>query len=77
MLDAIRSMFARASATQDADGEFTAPERRQLEEALSRHFGLSREDEHYLTRKISNLLDLEPAYLSTAKATAEQKSRGR
>ena len=112
-----------------ADGEFTAPERRHLEEALSRHFGLSREDgekliaiadaerrravdhfsftsqlqrgydigqkmvlaevmwslvladgtisehEHYLTRKISNLLDLEPAYLSTAKASAEQKAR--
>lgn len=28
--------------------------------------------EHYLTRKISNLLDLEPAYLSTAKAAAQR-----
>jgi uncharacterized tellurite resistance protein B-like protein len=30
------------------------------------------EHEHYLTRKISNLLDLQPAYLSTAKAAAEK-----
>jgi uncharacterized tellurite resistance protein B-like protein len=114
-----------------ADGEFSAPERRHLEEALARHFGLSREEgeqllaiadaerqsavdhfrftsqlqrgydigqkmvlaevmwglvltdgvisdhEQYLTRKISNLLDLEPAYLSTAKTSAEQKARGR
>lgn len=114
-----------------ADGEFSATERRHLEESLSRHFGLSREDgekllaiadaerrsavdhfrftsqlqrgydvgqkmvlaevmwglvvsdgviadhEQYLTRKISNLLDLEPAYLSTAKASAEQKARHR
>jgi uncharacterized tellurite resistance protein B-like protein len=30
------------------------------------------EHEHYLTRKISNLLDLQPAYLSTAKAAAER-----
>lgn len=29
--------------------------------------------EHYLTRKISNLLDLEPAYLSSAKAAAAEK----
>ena len=110
-----------------ADGEFTAAEKRHLEDALARHFGLSREQreqlfalaeaerhravdhyqftsrlqrdydvgqkmvlaevmwgvvladgtvsdhEHYLTRKISNLLDLEPGYLSTAKASAEQK----
>ena len=28
--------------------------------------------EHYMARKISNLLDLPPAYLSTAKAAAEQ-----
>ena len=28
------------------------------------------EHEHYLTRKISNLLDLEPGYLSAAKAAA-------
>lgn len=28
------------------------------------------EHEHYLTRKISNLLELEPAYLSSAKAAA-------
>ena len=110
-----------------ADGEFTAPEKRHLEESLARHFGLSLQQceqllaladaerrravdyfqftarlqrdydvgqkmvlaevmwgvvladgtisdhEHYLTRKISNLLDLQPGYLSTAKATAEQK----
>ena len=31
--------------------------------------------EHYLTRKISNLLELPPAYLSTAKATAAEKAR--
>jgi uncharacterized tellurite resistance protein B-like protein len=30
------------------------------------------EHEHYLTRKISNLLELQPAYLSTAKAAAEK-----
>ncbi|MEX2154481.1 MAG: TerB family tellurite resistance protein [Gemmatimonadaceae bacterium] len=30
------------------------------------------EHEHYLTRKISNLLELQPAYLSTAKAAAER-----
>ncbi len=30
------------------------------------------EHEHYLTRKICNLLELEPAYLSTAKAAAEK-----
>lgn len=29
--------------------------------------------EHYLTRKISNLLELEPAYLSSAKAAAAEK----
>ena len=32
--------------------------------------------EQYLTRKISNLLDLPPAYLSAAKAAAEGRSRG-
>jgi uncharacterized tellurite resistance protein B-like protein len=31
------------------------------------------EHEHYLTRKISNLLDLEPGYLSAAKAAAAAK----
>lgn len=31
------------------------------------------EHEHYLTRKIANLLDLEPGYLSTAKAAAEKR----
>ena len=31
------------------------------------------EHEHYLTRKIANLLDLEPGYLSTAKASAARK----
>jgi uncharacterized tellurite resistance protein B-like protein len=30
------------------------------------------EREDYLTRKISNLLDLEPAYLSSAKAKAAE-----
>ena len=30
--------------------------------------------EHYLTRKITNLLDLEPAYLSRAKAAAAEKA---
>ena len=117
-----------------ADGEFSEPERRHLDEVLGRHFGLSPADgarllalaeaerrravdhfsftsklqrgydlgqkmvlaevmwglvladgsvsehEHYLTRKISNLLDLEPAYLSSAKAAAatkiQQKSSG-
>lgn len=35
------------------------------------------EHEHYLARKISNLLDLPPAYLSSAKAAAERaKHRG-
>ena len=33
------------------------------------------EHEHYLTRKISNLLELPPAYLSTAKAAAAEKAR--
>lgn len=32
------------------------------------------EHEHYLTRKISNLLDLEPGYLSAAKAAAAKNS---
>jgi uncharacterized tellurite resistance protein B-like protein len=30
--------------------------------------------EHYLTRKIANLLELEPGYLSSAKAAAAQRS---
>ena len=34
------------------------------------------EHEHYLTRKIANLLDLEPGYLSTAKASAARKHGG-
>jgi uncharacterized tellurite resistance protein B-like protein len=34
------------------------------------------EHEHYLTRKIANLLDLEPAYLSTAKAAAAKRHSG-
>lgn len=109
-----------------ADGEFSAAERKHLEEVLARHFGLSpehgqrlleiaeaerkravdhfqftsvllrnydlgqkmvlaevmwglvladgdiAEHEHYLTRKISNLLELQPAYLSSAKAAAEK-----
>ena len=32
------------------------------------------EHEHYLTRKISNLLDLEPAYLSAAKDAAAKRT---
>jgi uncharacterized tellurite resistance protein B-like protein len=31
------------------------------------------EHEHYLTRKIANLLDLEPGYLSAAKKRAEER----
>jgi uncharacterized tellurite resistance protein B-like protein len=111
-----------------ADGEFSEPERRHLDEVLGRHFGLSPADgarllalaeaerrravdhfsftsklqrgydlgqkmvlaevmwglvladgtvsehEHYLTRKISNLLDLEPAYLSSAKGPPTTKA---
>ena len=34
------------------------------------------EHEHYLTRKISNLLDLEPGYLSAAKDAAAKRSTG-
>lgn len=110
-----------------ADGEFSAPERKHLEDVLARHFGLTAQDggrllaiaederkravdhfqftrvlqqhydlgqkmvlaevmwglvladgeiaehEHYLTRKISNLLELQPAYLSSAKAAAAAK----
>jgi len=109
-----------------ADGEFSAEERKHLEDVLARHFGLGAQDgqrllaiaeeerrhsvdhfkftsvllrnydvgqkmvlaevmwgmvladgeiaehEHYLTRKISNLLELPPAYLSDAKAAAER-----
>ena len=33
------------------------------------------EHEHYLTRKIANLLDLEPGYLSAAKNAAAEKQR--
>lgn len=32
--------------------------------------------EHYLTRKIANLLELEPGYLSTAKAAAQSRIEG-
>ena len=32
------------------------------------------EHEHYLTRKIANLLELEPGYLSTAKAAAQRRA---
>jgi len=110
-----------------ADGEFTEPERKHIEDVLARHFGLSRDDshrvlaiadeerqrsvdhfrftsvlqrnydlgqkmvlaevmwglvladgeiaehEHYLTRKISNLLELQPAYLASAKARAAER----
>jgi len=34
------------------------------------------EHEHYLTRKISNLLELEPGFLSTAKQRAAGRGRG-
>lgn len=34
------------------------------------------EHEHYLARKIANLLDLPPAYLSSAKAAAERAKQG-
>jgi len=114
-----------------ADGEFSTPERKHLEDVLTRHFGLTAdggqrllalaeeerkravdhfqftsvlqrsydigqkmvlaevmwglvladgeiaEHEHYLTRKISNLLDLEPAYLSSAKAAAAERANRR
>ena len=114
-----------------ADGEFSTPERKHLEDVLTRHFGLTAEGgqrllalaeeerkravdhfqftsvlqrsydigqkmvlaevmwglvladgeiaehEHYLTRKISNLLDLEPAYLSSAKAAAAERANRR
>lgn len=36
--------------------------------------GTIAEHEHYLTRKIANLLDLEPGYLSSAKAAAQGSS---
>ena len=35
------------------------------------------EHEHYLTRKIANLLELEPSYLFSAKASAEARQRQR
>jgi uncharacterized tellurite resistance protein B-like protein len=35
------------------------------------------EHEHYLTRKIANLLELEPAYLHTAKRAAAERAQGR
>jgi len=114
-----------------ADGEFSAPERKHLEDVMARHFGLSgdegqrllaiaeeerqksvdhfrftsvllqhydlgqkmvlaevmwglvladgeiAEHEHYLTRKISNLLELQPAYLSSAKAAAAERAKQR
>ncbi len=44
--------------------------------ALALADGEIAEHEHYLTRKIANLLDLEPAYLSTAKAAAARKLSG-
>jgi len=110
-----------------ADGEFSDPEKQQIERVLAQHFSLSREaghellalaererkgavdhfqftsqlnasydlgqkmvlaeimwgialadgqiaeHEHYLTRKISNLLDLDPGYLSAAKDAATRK----
>ena len=112
-----------------ADGEFSAAERKHLEDVLDRHFGLPADSgrklleeaererrasvdhfsftsqikrdydlgqkmvlaevmwglviadgqisdhEHYLTRKISNLLDLEPAYLSAAKEAATKRKQ--
>lgn len=38
--------------------------------------GMIAEHEHYLTRKIANLLELEPGYLSTAKAAAARRAPG-
>ena len=38
-------------------------------------WGLVLADGHYLTRRISNLLGLEPGYLSAAKAAASQRTR--
>ncbi|HSA55037.1 MAG TPA: TerB family tellurite resistance protein [Gemmatimonadaceae bacterium] len=38
--------------------------------------GTIAEHEHYLTRKIANLLDLEPGYLSHAKLAAAQRATG-
>jgi len=37
--------------------------------------GRIEDNEQYLTRKICNLLDLEPAYLATAKAAAEKSKQ--
>ncbi len=38
--------------------------------------GAIAEHEHYLTRKIANLLELEPGYLSSAKAAAAKRVAG-
>jgi uncharacterized tellurite resistance protein B-like protein len=37
--------------------------------------GTVAEHEHYLTRKIANLLELEPGYLSAAKAAAAERAK--
>ncbi len=61
------------SFTQQLKREFDHGQKMVLAEAM---WGLVIADgevsdhEHYLTRKISNLLDLEPGYLSAAKASA-------
>jgi uncharacterized tellurite resistance protein B-like protein len=39
--------------------------------------GTIAEHESYMTRKIANLLDLEPGYLSTAKKAAAERSAQR
>jgi uncharacterized tellurite resistance protein B-like protein len=39
--------------------------------------GTIAEHEHYLTRKIANLLDLEPGYLAHAKSAAAQRAADR
>jgi uncharacterized tellurite resistance protein B-like protein len=44
--------------------------------ALALADGEIAEHEHYLTRKIANLLDLEPGYLSAAKTAAARKVGG-
>lgn len=67
------------SFTHQLKREFDYPRRVALAETM---WGLVLADgevdehEHYLTRKISNLLDLAPADLSAAKAAAAQRATG-
>lgn len=68
------------SFTQQLKREFDHGQKMVLAEAM---WGLVIADgevsdhEHYLTRKISNLLDLEPGYLSAAKASAAKAVHAR